>query len=155
MTYHRKDLIVLAGDTLKWAAENDCVKDGKETHHYFNQDDWCTQFESSTYIFKKVKEQMIEIGIPISYRVRFGHYISDEPADAMSSVEVQLKNIMTRLETVAALCDSSQKSKHSAELMQQLREIVDYLGLQLDDDGVLQLASSKPLIPEAVQSHMQ
>lgn len=150
MTLNKKDLIILAGETLKWSAENDCVKDGDKDHAHFTVGEWCTYFEHSDYTFKRVKQEMVELGIKIALRSRHGHYISDSADDIASTMILSLKNIVTRLETFSALADSSQKSKHSAEVMERLRETVDQLDLQINANGVLTFQSKANLLAKSV-----
>lgn len=141
---------MLAGSTLKWSAQNNCVKDGELEHSYFTVEEWCTYFEHSGATFKRVKQEMVELGIMIALRSTHGHYISDSADDIASTMIFGLKNIVTRLETFSALADSAQKSKHSAKVMERLRQAVDQLDLQLNDSGELLLQSKTSLLVESV-----
>ncbi len=141
---------MLAGSTLKWSAQNNCVKDGEKEHSYFTVEEWCTYFEHSGVTFKRVKQEMVELGIMIALRSTHGHYVSDSADDIASTMIFGLKNIVTRLETFSALADSAQKSKHSAEVMGRLRQAVDQLDLQLNASGELLFQSKTSLLVEPV-----
>ncbi len=143
MTLHKKDLIMLAGTTLSWAAQKECVKIGDSPYGYFTVQEWCDYFEHSNHTFKRVKYEMVELGIMIAQRVMHGHYISDNSYDTIIHFELNLKNIVTRLETHLALYDRIKKSKHSEELINRLRVVVDELSIRLDDEGMLTLPKSK------------
>lgn len=148
MALQKKDLIILAGQTLTWATQNNCTKIEGSSHKYFTVSEWCDYFEHSKHIFGRVKYEMVEIGIMIAQRVQYGHYISDTPSDVITNFELNLKNITTRLETHLAMFDSAKKSKHATELITRLKEVVDYLNFQLDDEGMIALPENKEMFLE-------
>ncbi len=147
MSLQKKDLIILAGQTLTWATQNNCTKIEGNTHEYFTVIEWCDYFEYSNYTFKRVKQEMIEIGIMISLSIH-GHYISDVPIDVITNFELNLKNITTRLETHLVMFDSIKKSKHAIELVTKLKEVVNLFSFELDDDGMIALPENKDMFLE-------
>ncbi len=148
MAFQKKDFIILAGQTLTWATQNNCTKIEGDSHEYFTVTEWCDYFEHSKHTFRRVKHEMVEIGIMIAQRVKYGHYISDTPSDVVTNFELNLKNITTRLETHLAMFDSAKKSKYSKELIARLKEVVDYMNFQLDDEGMIALPENKDLFLE-------
>lgn len=83
---------------------------------------------------------MVERGISIALRSTKGHYISDIPQDIVSNMELTLRYVITRLETMMALRNSSLQGQmtkqQKKDIVDRFREVITQLELDITDNDL-------------------